>query len=213
MRHIRLFVQAIAKVVGLIKAGDPDFALETIRTTFHDLLGTSLDDFLAFPDDRILDFLTFGEVGQLGMSKAGLAANLLMQAGAAWRLKDQPQEAAACFDKSIRLLLEVHLAEGEGQPPLLPEFAPPLEDILAEVAPAGLSADTLGALVFYFEKQAAYGRADGFLHAMLAKAPTDADTLAFGRSFYEYLLEESDENLETGGLPRPQILAALARLL
>ncbi len=210
LRHIRLFVQMIARVLGLIKDGDPQFALEVIEGAFRDSLGLSLDDFLAYPQDRLLDFLVFGEMDTLGISKAGYASNLLLQAGIAHRMQNRTDRSNACFEKGLGLILELELSE---QGPFeLPDFAPGVHDFLKESALKDYSSDVQGALAFYFEKTTEYAQAERVVQAMLEAHPTDPEILDFVRSFYEYLLDETDESLLKGGVRRENLVKILKTL-
>ncbi|HUF38617.1 MAG TPA: hypothetical protein VMN57_08845, partial [Anaerolineales bacterium] len=141
LRHIRLFVQAIAKALGLIKEGDLGFALETVRVSFSDLLGMSLDDFLAYPDDRVKDFLYFGELGPMGLNRTAFAAGMLAIAGRIHAAQDRPELSHACFEKALRVLLETVL--GDEEEIELPEFAPPIDEILEAVPVQSLNDDLL----------------------------------------------------------------------
>jgi hypothetical protein len=210
LRHIRLFVQMIARIFGLIKDGDISFALEVVEGAFRDYLGLSMDDFLAYPQDRLLDFLVFGELGTLGVNKAGFAANLLLQAGIAHRMQNHMERSAPCLEKGLGLVLELELSK---QGPFeMPEFAPTVEDFLKESSLASFSPDVLGALAFYFEKSGEYARAESVVRVMLEMDPADPEMRAFARSFYEYLLAETDDTLAKGGARRQQLEAALKGL-
>ncbi len=210
LRHIRLFIQAIAKVLGLIKDGDLGFALETIRVTFMDYLGMSIDDFLGYPDERMKELLYFGELTVMGLNKAALASNMLVNAGHVYRAKGEDKKAVACFEKSIRLLLEIMLSEEED--PEMPDFTPTIDDILNHVTFDELESETLAPLTFYFDRNQAYGKAHLALQVLLNRAPEDPDTRDLAKSFYVYLLEETDGKLSEGGLSRTEIASALSRL-
>ena len=210
LRHVRLFVQAIARLIGLIKEGDLGFALETIRVSFSDYLGMGLDDFLDYPDERLKDFLYFGELGAMGLNRAAFASALLLQAGRIFDMKGNRDRALLCFEKTLRLLVDVLLAEEEAQE--MPPFSPAVEDVLAEVELAELKDATLLPLVFYLERQADLERAHAAVQRLLSRNPGDPDTADMARSFYEYLLDESDEKLAEGRLPRIKVQAALDEL-
>ena len=210
MRHIRLFVQAIAKALGLIKEGDLGLALETIRVTFMDYLGMSLDDFLAYPDDRMRDFLYFGELTVMGLNKAALAGNMLMNAGIIYRARGDEAKAVACFEKAVRLLLDLTLSEEED--PEMPDFAPTIDEIMKEISLDNLSTDTLMPLSFYYDRKQAFGEAHKVIQALLAHDAGNPDVRDLAESFYVYLSEESAELIVAGGLDRDTIIKSLAEV-
>ena len=207
LRHIRLFVQAIAKILGLVKDGDLSLALETIRVTFMDYLGMSLDDFVAYPDDRMKEFLYFGEMNVMGLNKAALAGNMLVNAGLVYRARGNEERAYECIEKAIRLLLEIMLAEEED--PEMPDFAPTINEILKEVELVKLQNETLVPLSFYFDRQQSYREAHEVVQSLLQRSPEDPDARNLAQSFYVYLADETDETLAQGGISRDVIRQAL----
>lgn len=210
MRHIRLFVQAIARALGLIKEGDLGFAMETVRVSFADLLGMSLDDFLAYPDDRVKDFLYFGELGPMGLNRAAFAASMLSIAA---RIQDRTGNggyARKCIEKALRVLLEATL--GEEDPVDMPDFAPAVEEILAEWPIEELGDELVSMLVFHYDRSGDLTGASAAVQALLSRQPADPETRDFARSFYEYLLEGDPARLETGGLAREDVAALLMQV-
>ena len=206
LRHIRLFVLALARVLGLIKQGDLGAALEVVRTSFQDFLGMSLDDFLAYPDDRLKDFLYFGELSVMGLNKVGLASALLLHAGRIYKAKGSEAQSLACFEKTVRLLLDVTLADETD--PELPEFSPGLDEILEELTLEQLANDTLMPLAFYFDRTGALGRAHEAIQILLGRSGADPDIRDMARSFYDYVLDLDEESLRSNGLLRDSILGA-----
>ena len=210
LRHIRLFVQAIARVLGLIEKGDLGFALETLRVSFLDLLGMSLDDFLAYPDDRVKEFLYFGELGPMGLNRTAFASSLLVIAARIYAEKSQPEKSLECYEKTLRVLLETTLSEEEAVE--FPDFTPPVEEILEAVEISLLKDELVAMLAFYFDRIGDLRRADEAIRLLLERHPDDPDTRDTARSFYEYLLEEEDARLLESGLSREAIHTSVRRL-
>lgn len=205
LRHIRLFVQTIARILGLIKDGDLNLAQETIELAFADSLGLSLNDFLSYPDERVREFLYFGENEVMGLNRTALASALLLQAGRIFAVQGRREKALACFEKSIRLLLETHLADETD--PDMPEFAATIEELLGELALEDLHDETLAPLSFYFDRFGEPWRAHACLQILLARRPADPDLRDMATSFYEYLLDD-----ETHSKDEPLCAAARAAL-
>lgn len=210
LRHIRLFIQAIARVFGLIKEGDLGFALETIRVTFMDYLGMSLEDFLAYPDERMREFLYFGELTVMGLNKAGLAGNMLLNAGLVYRAMGDEGKAVACFEKAVRLLLDLTLSEEED--PEMPDFAPTIDEIVKEVSLEKLAEDTLFPLSFYYDRRRSFRKAHEVIQTLQVAAAGNPDVRDLAESFYVYLLDEPEEELNAGGLTTETVQQALEAL-
>lgn len=185
LRHIRLFVLAIAKALGLIEKGDLGFALETVRVSFADLLGMSLEDFLAYPDDRVKDFLYFGEMASMGLNRAAFAAQMLAIAARIHAAMGNPEKSLACSEKALRVQLETVL--GEEEDVALPEHAPQVSEILGEVGISALSDELLSMLAFYYDRTGELDRADQVIQTLIDRRPDDPDVRELARSFYEYL--------------------------
>ena len=207
LRHIRLFVQFLARIFGLIESDDLDLALELLRQAFRDYLGVDMESLLTIPEERLLDFLTFGERGGLGLSKCSFAITLLKQTGEVLRAKGRPDQAQTYLEKSLSLLLETRLAAEEDLD--FPDFTPTVDDLLARAGERKLSIDTRATLVFYLEREGQYARAAEILEGMRADQPDNQDVLDLGASFFEYLLDESDAALEKGGLTRAELRGKL----
>jgi hypothetical protein len=209
LRHIRLFVLAIAKALKLIQDGDPGFALETVRVSFNDLLGMSMDDFLAYPDDRVKEFLYFGELGPMGLNRMAFAASMLVLAGRIHAGMKQPERSRVHFEKALRVLLETALGEEEAVE--FPEFTPSIDEILTEVQIGDLGDDLLAMLAFYFDRIGDVDRAHTSVQALLTRHPNDPDTREMARSFYEYLLED-DTRLQAHRLTMDEIRRELEKI-
>jgi hypothetical protein len=65
--------------------------------------------------------------------------------------------------------------------------------------------DTLFTLFDYYEQVGAFDRAVAAINLMLKVTDNNPDIAAEKRAFYQRLLEESDEELEAGGLKRKEI--------
>ena len=203
MRHVRLFVMAIARVLGLIKEGDLGFALETVRVAFQDLLGMSLDDFLAYPEERLRDFLYFGELEVMGLNRTAFAASMLLHAGRIFRAQENEERARACFERALQLLVETTLsAEDEVE---MPDFTPPVQELLDEVRLEDLSDSLLTQLAFFFERNRDLKRADAAIQTLIARRPDDPDVRDLARSFYDILLDEDEAELGAAGFSEATI--------
>ncbi len=207
LRHIRLFVQVIARILGLIEAGDSQAALELVETSFRDYLGMEMDAILPVPDNQLVDFMTFGEMGANALDKCGFAIALLYRAAQLHRAAGRPDQGVLYAKKAFSLFLEVMLAQERS--PEMPSYSPALADLLGEVPMESLHEDTLGALMFFYERNGNYDLAEEVLLAMIARDPANGEIRDLGISFYRYLLEESPQALAAGNFSLEQAATGL----
>jgi len=207
-RQIQIFVQILARILGLSKGREFLDAQALLEITFREQLGTDIYTFLTTPDEHMVDFLTLGQRDTTALTRCGFAVALLQTAATLYREAGKVDQGMAYLQKALNLLLEMELTVEEA--PELPEFVPTVEELIEGADLHQLTTDSRGALVFYFERVGTYTSAEKVLNSMLTDQPHDEETRALAISFYEYLLDESDEQLEKGGLPREQIQKALA---
>ena len=209
-RQIQIFVQILARILGLSKGREFLDAQALLEITFREQLGTDIHTFLTTPNEQMVDFLTLGQRDTPALTRCGFAIVLLQTAATVYREAGKVEQSQPYLQKALNLLLEVELTVEEA--PELPEFVPTVEELIEGADLHQLTMDSRGALVFYYERVEDYTAAENVLHTMLADQPNDQETHALAVSFYEYLLDESDEQLEKGGLPKAQVVNALARL-
>ena len=209
-RQIQILVQILARLLGLTKGREFMDAFSLLQMTFREHLGTDLETLLTVPDDRLVDFLTFGQTEVVALTRSSIAIALLQATAHLHREQGNEEQGLPYLQKGLNLLLEIELA-GEG-PSELPEFVPTVDELIENVDLRRLTLDSRGTLVFYFEREGAYATAEKVLNTMLADRPEDQEIHDLGVSFYEYLLDESDEKLAEGGLPRGQVITALEQL-
>jgi hypothetical protein len=209
-RQIQIFVQILARIFKLTKGREFLDALALLDMTFRDQLGADLHTFLTVPEDRMVDFLIFGQVEAQGLTRCGFAVALLQSAANLYKEEGRVKQSVLYLQKALNLLLEVELS-GE-EPPELPAFVPTVDELLDDADLHQLSPDSRGTLVFYFEREGDYATAEKVLNTMLADQPNDQETHALAVSFYAYLLDEIDDQLTQGGLSREHVTVTLAKL-
>jgi hypothetical protein len=75
-----------------------------------------------------------------------------------------------------------------------------------------LPAKTRAALFTALARDGRYAQAEDVLGPLLDERPADAVLLGAGLAFYQGLLDRDDLDLESGGLPRAEVLVALTAL-
>ncbi|MCB9136073.1 MAG: tetratricopeptide repeat protein [Anaerolineales bacterium] len=209
-RQIQIIVQVLARILGLSKGREFIDALNLLGMTFREQLGTDLDTFLTVPDDRMVDFLTMGQTEIVATMHSSMAIALLYTNFKIYQDNGRTEQGLPYLQKALSLLLEVELA-GDN-PPELPDFVPMVEDLVGEVDLHQLSTDSRGTLAFYLEREGDFAEAEKVLRSMLDDRPHDPDVHELVTSFYTYLLDEDDDDLVKGGLPRGEILQRLDEL-
>ena len=211
MRHIRLFVQVLAQLLGLIEAGDLLTSLELIETAFRDYLGLEIDNVLTIPEDRLIDYFSFGEQGDNKIDRCLFAVTLLLNTAQVYRLNGRPERALPYHKKSLALMLETLLTQRTQVE--WPSFAPTLDDILDGLEFESLPLDSQAGLVIFSEQQGDFRRGADLLVRLINHRPDEPDVTELARSFYEMLMAESDENLIAGNLERPRLVKNYALLI
>jgi tetratricopeptide (TPR) repeat protein len=155
----------------------------------------------------VKEFLYFGELGPMGINRVAFAARMLATAGRIYNEMGQSERSLECFEKALRVLLETTLSEEE--PVELPDYSPPVDEILAEVPVDGLNNELVVMLAFQFDRDGDLGRAEESIRRLLERNPEDPDIRETGRSFYEYLSETDPAELEAHRLSIETIRANL----
>jgi hypothetical protein len=106
--------------------------------------------------------------------------------------------------RSLHMLLEAYLAIGAD---LEPGHRGKIDELLARFTVGKLSEGTLVRVAEYQELSGRFAKAEDAHWALLERGPWQAGGLV---GFYERLLKRSDAELESGDLPRTEVLEGLA---
>lgn len=209
MRLAAQLGKALAHILGLSKRQRYPAALAAIDEALAQLLGLSLDSVMELSAGQLFAFLTLGGTAPEARAKVSFLAALLREAGAIHAAQERPDVSYACYLKALHLLLEMRLHDDEVR---LPEYAPTVEGLVAQLNAYALPSHTNVALLRYYEQVGAYGKAEDALFEALEAEPGDADVVEAGLVFYERLHHLSDEALIAGNLPRDEVEAGLSEL-
>lgn len=203
---LRMIVAAIAETVAklamLRTAGNYQQALEIIDQNLEELLGLKADLVRQLDDKHIVDMLTTN--GVLDFSRLFYVAELFRQEAEIHAIRGDLQLAQAGQMRALNLFLEVAFAV-ENEFPEADERIDELFDSLGKNTPE----ETLFTLFDYYEQVGAFARATTAIDLMLERTENSGEIMAEKKAFYERLLTESDEELETGGLSREAIESQL----
>jgi hypothetical protein len=208
MRMIRQFGQIYAYILGLRRRGQHPLALIAIDNAYRERLGLGSDAVAALSDSQLMALVRFGQTADSWRETGAFVAALLHSEAAILQEQGQPDDATPRAMLALQLLLEGQLADG----PPLPDFAPPREELLEMLRDYELPARTRAALFTLLTREGRYAHAEDVLASLLDERPGDAGLIAAGLAFYEGLLDRKDADLEAGGLPRDEVMAAIAAL-
>jgi hypothetical protein len=208
MRMIRQLGQIYAYVLGMRQNGQYPLALISIDNAYRERLGLGSEAVAELSDVQLLALVRFGDAADSWREMGAFVAALLYSEAVILQEQEQPDDAAPRALLGLQLLLECELAD---ELPL-PDYAPPLDELLDLLQDYELPAKTRAALFTLLARDGHYARAEDMLASLLDERPADDGLLAAGITFYERLLDRDDADLVAGGLPRDEVLSALANL-
>lgn len=209
MRQVTQFIQVLLHVLGLTKKKRYQAALDAIDQAFQELAGLSLDSAISISGSALIGFLVGVNVYE-GREKCLMAATLFKEAGTIHAAQGRFDESYECYLKALTLLLEVLLDEDKVA---LPDYAPSVSELAAELKGYVLPVETSTTLFRYYERTGAYAEAEDTLFEMIGAEADNADIIKMGIAFYERLKQKDDKTLLAGNLPRNEVEDGWAELL
>lgn len=191
--------QALAAIFGIELTKED--VLKKLGTSCKNLTGLDLDTLLRLDDATLLGMFSGGDRTRTA-GNAFVAAQFLLQ-----RAKADPTLARVARRKAVLLYAEALALESSLRSS---EFVGEFESLLSEVEAADPTAHVLQQAARVREALGHYALAENY-HFHLRDRATDHAVEA-ARAFYVRLLELPDAELEAGGLPRTEVLEALAEL-
>jgi len=210
MRLIRLATQVFLRILGLKSQGLYQDALYAIDQMLEQITGLRADLLQRLDDDSLIN--AFSTANGLDADRLILAADFIQQQAEIYALTGQPDEARSLSLRALNCYLAAMLEASPSEVPAPDEKIQILVDTLGLQA---LPPATLVRLFDYFAGSGVYNRADQVLTS-LSYLP-EADGGEFRRmklDFYRRLMEQDDEALQRGNLPRAVVekrIAALSR--
>jgi hypothetical protein len=148
------------------------------------------------------DLLETMRSGLLSPAQIVMAAKLLTEEAAVLEALDAPADALPRRRKALRLFLEIRLGPGC---PSLDEFFSHIDELIEKTASEGLPLESARLLPDYYEQSGRFGLAEDAYFLLGREAVAGDPVFADGSSFYARLIQFSDEELLTGGLPRDEV--------
>ena len=202
MRMIRQFAKLLAEVLLKIKSGNVEEAQSEIQAASQKYLGLRFDFLLGASNQQLVDIFSIG--GRLDAEKCYITAQLFFHEAKA-RETVNPQNSYGCYIRALDLLLICmeQLDEAAGN-----EAIPVINEILQICREEDFPLDVYKRLLFFHEYRKEYAKAEDCLFK-LAEEGAD-DSLKTGVSFYERLMDKTDQELESGNLPRSEVEEGLS---
>jgi hypothetical protein len=209
LRQISQLVAVLQRALGLMKSDQAEAALEMIDHAFEDSLGIKPDLAVRLTREALYAVLTSGVDTPGALLRLTVAAALFNQRATIYALQDRPDDSYLCRLSALDLGLEAKQRMG-GQP--LPDHAPAIDGLLAELEAYQLPTETYQALLRYFETSGQFAQAEEILYEMIEADPANDALPAIGIDFYQRLLKLTDVQLSAGELPRDEVQAGLEEL-
>lgn len=204
---ISQFFQALYKLMGLVRKKDWEGASEMVAHIRQELLGISetLANDLSSAD--LIRMLTSGE--ELNPAKPLILAELFKVQGDIKAVQGQEDESYIDYLKALDLQLEVAFQMNETSFPADFTQVDAMADLLEEFV---LPADTLAALLHFYESAGEYARTLDTLFDLVEDSYNPAEALQAGFECIERLSEKSEEDLAKGGISLRELKDAIQEL-
>jgi tetratricopeptide (TPR) repeat protein len=202
---VTAITETVARLTHLRTTGNYEQSLEVIDEDLEELLGLKANLVRQFDDRQIVDMLTVNEY--LDVERLYYVAVLFRLEGEIYSDQGQANLARNSQIRALNLFVEVGFAV-ENDFLEADDYIDELFDALGEEAPE----DTLYTLFDYYEQVGAYDRAETAINLMLQTTENNPDILAQKCAFYGRLLDESNAELEEGGVTREGIERSLSAL-
>ena len=207
LRQIEQFVAMLAKIAGLAKNEQWQEASTVTAGEFQRLTGMDARGVVQMSETELLARLIQSEPTHVVEAKAFMLATLLKTNGDLIAGQGRLEESRQYYLKGLHLLLDTF---GRNEITECPDFVPAVEAFLAGLRDAPLPVKTNARLIRHYEQTREFAKAEDALFATLDVAPPSPELLELGASFYQRLLDLSDDALMAGNLPRAEAEAGLA---
>jgi hypothetical protein len=207
LRQIEQFVAMLAKIAGLAKNEQWQEASAVTAGEFQRLTGMDAREVVRLSETELLARLIQSEPTHVVESKAFMLATLLKTNGDLIAGQGRLEESRQYYLKGLHLLLDTF---GRNEITERPDFVPAVEAFLAGLRDAPLLGKTSAMLMRHYEQTREFAKAEDALFATLDVAPPSPELLELGASFYQRLLDLSDDALMAGNLSRAEAEAGLA---
>lgn len=213
---LRLFEQmgqVIAIVIGLKKDGEPTEAIKVVSDALHGLVGFNLDDIERLSAEHLVQMIRIARSGhaspgEMVAGQLGVVGRLLDEVAGVHEMQGDQDRADRARLKALHLYLVVLVEEQVAIDDVSAAVDPLVERLNEFVLPFAVS----DLLWRHYEQQGQYAFAEDTIFDLLETSDGDESVVGNGVAFFERLLRKDDADLVAGGLPRDEVVSALAEL-
>lgn len=205
LRMISQLAKVLAHIVQLREKGRDDDALREIDQSMQKLCGLNSQLVNSLSESSLIAAIRGG--ASLDVGKCLVLAGLLKEEGDLMADRDLEDDAAARYLKSLALYLEAMHDDARLH---LPSYVERVQEVAGSLEEFVMPLDIRTRLMSYYELSGAFGAAEDVLFDMLEDEEDDAQ--AIGADFYGRMLELTDDELDSGDLPRDEVLEGLERV-
>jgi hypothetical protein len=200
MRLLNQFARGMAQILAKRALGDHPGALDEVADVLHELFGLQPRFFHQLSEFELKTLVKSG--GRFNAEKAFMMAELLREYAEISEETDGADQdlVVPLFLNSARLYVDAFEASEKIR---TGEFKAPFHRLCERLEDFELPADLLQRLMGCHQTLGAFSMAEDVLYRLM-----DIDEgrgIKAGLSFYEGLLERTDEDLEEGDLPRNEV--------
>lgn len=204
MRMISVFMERLVEIVNLRLNRKPGEALEAINRTTERIVGIGMHILNVNPVESLLDFMKVNDV--ISPDKCIITGELMKQQGEILKEQGNASGAQDLFERALFLHLEGFLRHEEPGADLETRIGFLMEKTSEFMLPSAVQLRVID----YYENLGLFSKAEDGLFQL---AEVDrAAALEAGLSFYDRLMDMSDEELEAGNLPRAELAEGRAAL-
>ncbi|HXF99445.1 MAG TPA: DUF6483 family protein [Bacteroidota bacterium] len=204
LRMVSLLVKVLQRMLGLKEAHNLVEARKELDAAYRSLLGVSPDFVRSFSDAQLIELV--GNDSQTKAVRCYVLGVLLKEESELAYLSHRQERADELCAKALSLLLTAFL---ESPSPLDTDHQVHIEGCIRLLQGSTLPPLLLEKLFDYYGRTSRYDKAEDVLFELL---PLDERYRAMGISFFETLLDKSNEEIAAGGLTREEINETLATM-
>jgi tetratricopeptide (TPR) repeat protein len=207
MRMIEQLTAGIARIAGLRQEKKHQEALATADELLTRLFRMNGNLLRSLSARNIIEMMRMH--GHLETEPLKAMARLLKEEGDIYLQMGRFADAYHSHLKALDLLLAAAPEEDDSDGM---DLRREIEELLHRLGEYVLPADTLRELCSYYEQTGQYAKAEDIWYELLEQKENEPEFVQETVQFYRRLLRLSDEQLESGRLPRAEVEAGLEQL-
>ncbi|MFL0194378.1 DUF6483 family protein [Clostridium sp. WILCCON 0269] len=205
---MKKFNELLEKIIHCRDKNDYENALDLIDDAFKDIFRLSIKFFNSFSTENLIEIIKSD--GTINSDKYIMMAKLLEEEANILEVQNKTEDAFYIYEKSLNLFLNAYLTEDNHCD--LEGYFSDIDSIIYKISQYKLSSELENRLIEYYVKTGTYDKAENIIYEMLQDTGFSKDCLKNAIEFYERLLVKSDSELNSGNLPREEVLESIDSL-